>query len=81
MPTLQRGIIYKKEHSDGIDYGVQFNVIVVPVFPFRTVVVINMTEDQDTVSISDFLLSMGKLLKCRIQETTQLTPGGLLFPG
>ena len=60
MPALQRGIIYQEEHGDGVDYGVQFDVIVVPVFPFRTVAVIDMAEDQDTVPVSDFGFLIGK---------------------
>jgi len=52
VSAFQGCIVRKKERGNRIDYGVQFDVVMVPVFPFRTVTVIDVTEDQYTVPVT-----------------------------
>ena len=40
MPALQRSVIHQKEHGNCIHHSVQFDVVVVPVFPFSPIVIL-----------------------------------------
>ena len=62
VPAFQRRIIFERVLGYDICYHIQFDVVMVPVFPFRAVAVIDMAENQYTVPVSDFGFLIGEAL-------------------
>ena len=81
MAAAHGGIIGQEEHGQSIHHGVQLDVVVIPILPFRAAMVIDMTENHHAVGKADRFQISREFLQSRVEEPPEIAAGGLLLPG
>lgn len=81
VPAFQRRIILQCVLGNDVRNHIQFDVVMVPKLPFRSILMVHMPKDQHAVMIADQRQLSKELSHGRIEKSAYVVPGLLLLPG
>ena len=81
VPAFQRRIILQCVLGNDVRNHIQFDVVMVPKLPFRSILMVHMPKDQHAVMIADQRQLSKELPHRRIEKSAYVVSGLLLLPG
>ena len=64
MSAFQRSVILHDMVGNSVNHKVDLDVIVIPFLSFRVVLVVDVTEDDDTITETSRKISLEKAVQC-----------------